>query len=370
MQARRHSPASIVRARPNGSLRRRGFVFGTAATLLAQASLAAFKDPLELPARHSPLAALERMTGIARAGSRLVAVGRLGRIVYSDDGGANWVQADVPVSSDLTSVHFPVPGRGWAVGHDGVILLSTDSGVSWTRQLDGRQIGPQAVDHFRQRASEGDTEARTALEAAKQLASDGADKPFLDVWFADELKGFAVGAFNLALHTVDGGRNWISIMDRMENPKAQHLYSISRGTDETYIAGEQGLLRRWNRATARFEVIESPYRGTFFGVIGLGQTIVAFGLHGSAYMSGDRGKSWKIMESGLTTSIVAGALTQDGSLVLATQGGNLLTCRVGETRLVPVQLQRPMAYAGVVSAGPRSVALTGLLGVRVERVPE
>ena len=39
---------------------------------------------------------------------------------------------------------FPTPSTGWAVGHDGVVLHSTDAGRTWTRQLDGRRPGRRA----------------------------------------------------------------------------------------------------------------------------------------------------------------------------------------------------------------------------------
>ncbi len=83
-------------------------------TLLSLAALAAlatapgatgagFIDPLDVPAQMSPLAAKSLLQGVARAGPRLVAVGQRGHIVYSNDAGATWQQAKVPVSSDLTA---------------------------------------------------------------------------------------------------------------------------------------------------------------------------------------------------------------------------------------------------------------------------
>src|SRR3546814_7354988 len=82
-------------------------------------------------------------------------------------------------SSDLT--------HGWAVGHDGVVLATTDAGKSWMKQLDGRRVGPLVADYYaRQRPSDLDDPAYAKLQAAAQrLVDEGPDKPFLDVWFAD-----------------------------------------------------------------------------------------------------------------------------------------------------------------------------------------
>ncbi len=66
----------------------------------------AYVDVLDLPARVSALAVNSPLSGMARAGDRLVAVGQRGHILYSDDAGKHWQQAAVPVSADLNAVSF------------------------------------------------------------------------------------------------------------------------------------------------------------------------------------------------------------------------------------------------------------------------
>ena len=73
----------------------------------AGAASAAPADPLQLPAQPSLLAAKSPLFAITSAGPRLVAVGQRGHILISDDNGAQWQQVPVPVSIDLTAVHFP-----------------------------------------------------------------------------------------------------------------------------------------------------------------------------------------------------------------------------------------------------------------------
>ena len=60
-------------------------------------------------ARHAGAAQPARpdaasLTGLARAGKRVVAVGQRGHVLLSDDAGKTWQQADVPVSADLVAV--------------------------------------------------------------------------------------------------------------------------------------------------------------------------------------------------------------------------------------------------------------------------
>jgi photosystem II stability/assembly factor-like uncharacterized protein len=180
-----------------------------------------FVDTLSSPAIQSEKALLGMFTGLASAGKRLIAVGQRGHIFYSDDAGIHWHQAQVPVSSDLVAVQFPSPTQGWTVGHDGVVLHSVDSGETWSRQFDGRQVGQVMLEHYqREQAQQLDDAASALLSDARRMIDEGADKPFLDVWFADEQVGYIVGAFNLIFRTEDGGRTWVPLMDRTDNPGA------------------------------------------------------------------------------------------------------------------------------------------------------
>ena len=306
-----------------------------AALALSAASTAqAFRDVLDTPAAVSAAAPKGLLNGLARAGTRVVAVGQRGHIVYSDDGGRTWMQAKVPVSSDLVAVAFPSASLGWAVGHDGVILHSADSGATWTRQLDGRSPGQNA------------------------------ENPLLDVWFANERNGFAVGAFNLLLHTNDGGRTWESWSDRSDNPKGLHLYAIRAVGDDLYIAGEQGLLLKLDAQAARFRALELPYKGTLFGITGSAKSLLVFGLRGNAFRSVDRGRSWQKIETGLQVGVTGGA-TDAGRMVLVSNAGHVLVSKDDGASFRPLAIERPLPAAAVVAAG-KDLVIAGPRGVRVQ----
>lgn len=329
---------------------------------------AAFQDPLDTPAAVSSIAQTARLTAIANAGDRLVAVGPKGHVLLSEDGGRNWQQVPVPLSSDLVAVTFVTPQKGWAVGHDGVILHSGDGGKTWSRQLDGRQAAKAIEAHYGKLAAAGDEDAIKLADDVKQFVADGADKPFLDILFMDELRGFAVGAFNLAFRTVDGGKTWEPIIDRTDNPQAFHLYALAKSEGTLYMVGEQGLIRRWNDQSGRFESIESPYRGSFFGAVAKGETLIAFGMRGNAYRSTDGGASWEKVETGLTGGITSGRALADGAIVLVSQAGRVIVSRDDGESFAEVPVSKPMPYFAVASAGADDLALVGANGVRVESI--
>jgi hypothetical protein len=204
-----------------------------------------------------------------------------------------WQQAEVPVSSDLVAVSFPSPSAGWAVGHDGVILHTNDSGATWSRQLDGRRTGALLLQAYPDDAQASEPEAAAALhEQAQRFADQGAENPFLDVWFTDEREGYAIGAFGLILHTADAGTTWQPWLHAVDNPGGLHLYSIRNAGEDLYIVGRAGPSAPARPQVRRFERLELPYKGTLFGVIGDARGVVAFGLRGTVLRSADRGASW------------------------------------------------------------------------------
>lgn len=331
-----------------------------------QVVAAEFSDALDTPALPSELAAQGPLTGLASAGERLVVVGQRGHILYSDDSGRSWHQAEVPVSSDLVAVHFPSARLGWAVGHDGVVLHSSDAGATWTRQFDGRQVGPRMLAYYQAlAAAEPQNDALAALVAeAQRMTEEGADKPFLDVWFENERVGYIVGAFNLIFRTDDGGRSWTPWMERTDNPNALNLYGLRAVGDDLYIVGEQGLVLKLDEASGRFKAVITPYNGSLFGVTGKPGVTLVFGLRGNLYRSLDGGASWNKVELGLPLSITAGTVTANGRIVLLSQAGHVLVS-ADDGASFQLQPQNDLApVAAALVSGSGSLVLAGARGLR------
>ncbi len=291
--------------------------------------------------------------------------------MVSTDGGLTWKQAKVPVSSDLTAVYFVNDQKGWAVGHDGVILHTADSGETWTLQLDGPRANERLVQHMQERvtANPQSAEKKQLLEDAKRYKEQGADKPFLDVWFADENNGYAVGAYNLVFRTRDGGKNWEPWFDQTDNPKLFNLYAIRPAAGSLFIAGEGGLVLKLDADAQRFRALEVPYKGSFFGVAGGKDSVVVFGLRGNAFRSDDAGRTWNKINASLPATIVGVALLPNGAMALADAGGRVAVSEDGGRNFMPVPLQMTVPLAGIGDAGNGRLALVGARGVAVVALP-
>jgi len=341
-----------------------------AAACSASVAGADFADVLDSPAQISPLASKGLLQALVKAGSRLVAVGQRGHIVISTDGGASWRQSPVPVSSDLTSVYFVDDREGWVVGHDGVILHTRDGGDSWELQLTGRSANELLVWAMKRKvvAEPNSDDAKKLLAEAMRYQEQGADKPFLDVWFADSKMGYAVGAYNLIFRTSDGGKHWEPWFDRTENPKFFNLYAIRAAGNSLYIAGEGGLVLKLDAAGQRFRAVATPYEGSFFGVVDAGTSALLFGLRGNVYGSNDGGASWSKVDAGLAASVVAATRSADGAVLLADAGGRVSASTDGGRTFTKLTLKQSVPVTGLVDIGEARLVLVGPRGATVAEI--
>jgi photosystem II stability/assembly factor-like uncharacterized protein len=330
----------------------------------ATAGLPALKV-LSDPAVQSPKALGAATLAVARVGKRLVVVGERGTVLLSDDAGEHWQQASVPVRVTLTSVRFVNERTGWAAGHLGVILRSDDAGQTWVKQLDGQQAAAAVA------ATAGELSDEKAQRNAQRFAEEGPDKPFFDLDFADAQHGFAVGAYNMAFATVNGGKTWQPALQRLPNPKNLHLYGVRYVAGKVYVVGEQGLMLRSDDSGESFHALASPYKGSFFGLLGAHSgSLIAYGLRGNAVRSTDQGAHWDKLETGLPMSISAAAELNAGTLALLSQTGELLLSRddgISFNRVAPSG--GPLPAAGLAMADERHLVYASLRGLRRQTLP-
>lgn len=294
------------------------------------------------PSIPSQKAARSLLLDVASAGTRLVAVGERGHILLSDDQGNSWRQAPVPVRSMLTTVYFINPKQGWVVGHDSVVLATTDAGESWQVQH-YKEFSPEAA----QAADAADAAADEALDEEAYLEEEesaGRDMgsregvPLLDAWFADAANGLAIGAYGLLLRTSDGGKTWTDASATVANRDGWHFNAIGGipgNSNFVLIAGEKGTLYRSLDGGATFSALASPYDGSFFGVIGSADgSVYVFGLQGRLYRSDNQGASWTRMETSVTSGLNDGCQLKNGTVLIAGNAGVVLSRKAAEDTLL------------------------------------
>lgn len=277
-----------------------------------------FGGPRSIPAR---LAAKSLLLDGASVGALTVAVGERGHVLLSRDGGASWTQADVPTRAMLTGVHLHDEKLGWAVGHDETILRTRDGGATW----DLVRSDPEA------------------------------ERPLLDVWFRDAEHGIAVGAYGAFLVTADGGTTW------EERPIGEgdfHLNRIAPAAGDTlYLAAEAGHIYRSDDAGESWIALRTPYEGSYFGVLPLGDGgLLAFGLRGNLFRSDDRGATWSELATGTEATLMAG-VEIDGQVLVAGLAGVLLRSADGGRSFQSEAFDDRRAHAGILRTANRLLLL-------------
>ncbi|HQF43480.1 MAG TPA: YCF48-related protein, partial [Ignavibacteriaceae bacterium] len=130
------------------------------------------------------------------------AVGSNGTILKTTNSGVNWIAQTSGTTKALTSINFIDSNTGWAVGASGTILKTTNGGEVWFTQ------------------------------------SSGISREIKSVCFIDSNTGWVAYAGNI-LKTTDGGANWIEQIKRVSHT-IQSVYFIDSNTG--WAVGDNGTI--------------------------------------------------------------------------------------------------------------------------------
>ncbi|MHA4869540.1 WD40/YVTN/BNR-like repeat-containing protein [Duganella sp. PWIR1] len=363
-----------------------GAVYAAAPAPAASALPAALLRPALKAARPEQA----NLMAVVRAGKRLVAAGERGLIIYSDDSGQHWTQAQVPVSITLTALRFANEHDGWAVGNMGAVLRSTDGGASWQRVFDGKQaaaLAEQAAqaawDAAKPDPNDADHPLNLLLEDAHRLVDEGADKPFLDLRLQANGSVLVVGAYGLAYTTTDGGKTWQAQMKNLPNPNGATYYGIAERQQEQYLFGEQGvLLRAGATATgassasavpsapaapalaATFTAQASPASGSLFGGLTTRQgALMLYGLRGKVYRSAQASAPWTEVQTPVDASLITGLQLPDNTVLLLGSAGQIVASRDDGQSFTALPLKNRFPFTGATVAPDGTLIVTGTRGL-------
>ncbi|PAU86102.1 glycosyl hydrolase [Pseudomonas sp. WN033] len=323
-----------------------------------------FRDPLVTPASLVGNVHNAHLTSVAAAGERLVAVGARGLIVSSTDDGESWQQIESPVSSDLLDLFFVDDRNGWIVGHDGVVMHSSDGGERWVKQLDGRMTADLLEEHFLNLAKKGEENAEAYLEIVRLNYTDGPEQALMDVWFANENEGFVVGTFGTILATRDGGKTWESWMERVDNPEVLHFMSVSGEGENIFVASERGIVFRLDHEQQRFVAVHTGYTGSFFTVTATQGGAIAAGLRGTLYATRDDGHSWRAVSTGIQAALTDSVVLDGHEVALASIDGRVLVVDLENDTTNVIRPARPGRFSSVVALQDRRAVTVGFSGIR------
>jgi photosystem II stability/assembly factor-like uncharacterized protein len=308
------------------------------------------------------------LIAITSAGNRLVAVGEHGVITYSDDNGASWTQAAVPVDVTLTTVAFATPEIGWAAGHYGVILHTADGGLTWQEQLNGIQANQLTMDAAKAATASGDQSptAALAMKRAGYFVAAGPDKPFLSMLVTSPQDVMVFGAYRMVMKTTDGGKTWTDWSLNIGDTHSHNLYDVAGGANDIFIAGETGLVFHSTDGGQTFPEVTAPTDATLFTVL---QTkdgaVFVCGVAGNAFRSSDGGQSWQPVNMGTSANLTAGRVLPSGAVLVVSEAGNLFISTDNAHSFTALPQVEPMSLYDVTQAANGDIVAVGNLGAVV-----
>jgi photosystem II stability/assembly factor-like uncharacterized protein len=133
------------------------------------------------------------------------AAGDWGTIVYTQDGGENWIDRTYEKDMIFNAIDFLGEGEGWIAAEFGTVLHTADGGATWS-------------------------EFATGVEGT-----------LFGVSFTSPLEGLAVGLSGVILRTDDGGRTWEKV-GPLPPEDDRSLYEVRLDGKLAVAAGDAGKI--------------------------------------------------------------------------------------------------------------------------------
>jgi photosystem II stability/assembly factor-like uncharacterized protein len=265
------------------------------------------------------------------------------------------------------------------VGHDEIVLITSDAGETWTRT------------HY----------------------APDAQQPLLDV-LCNGRDAIAVGAYSAYFSSKDAGATWterkfeptatlkpkapaltskLSPARQPETPASPgsgvadattsgsdfadgegndlgsdfHLNRIVAASgSRLYISAEAGRLYRSDDAGATWSELPSPYEGSFFGVLPLnGDSLLAYGLRGNLFRSDDGGLTWRAIETGTQAMLNDAVRLPGGGVAVVGLSGVVLMSGDEGQHFSAAQQDDRKGLSAVLPVGATELVTVGEAGIKV-----
>lgn len=202
------------------------------------------------------------LLAVAADGGQAVGVGQMGLVAIRSNGA--WSMHQAPTQERLLAVATEHGGLTIAVGAFGTMLVSEDAGENWRFvEIDWMEFDPTG------------------------------NEPHLYDVHLERDRILVVGEFGMVLESTDGGGDWRLMRRGEESLFALHVYGQT-----TYAVGQNGIVIRNKGPGSAWEKLQTGVVANLLGIVqrdGSGDLIVS-GMR-AVLRSSDGGDSWSAIEA-------------------------------------------------------------------------
>ena len=230
-------------------------------------------------------------------------VGGYGMIIKTTDGGITWQQKNSGTTNWLHSVFFTDASTGYTVG--GGCYKTSDGGETWTEMITGITTSAMFSVYFVDAntgyavGGAGTIIKTTDAGATWMIQNSGVGDELHGVHFFDENIGWAVGNYHI-LHTTDGGITWTH---------QYHLVifhdCVATDSETCFASGTWGTIMKTTDGGTTWVPLSIGTSSDITGIKAVSSNkLYAVGGQGTIITTSDGGANWTPQASGLPYGIL------------------------------------------------------------------
>jgi photosystem II stability/assembly factor-like uncharacterized protein len=257
------------------------------------------------------------------------AVGNLGVIAKTQDGGNTWLKIKDPNDTALYGVHFLDNQTGFAVGSYRAVIKSLDGGISWSR------IPTDCGEYFYP------------------------EEAFMSVSFFNDKVGHILGERGTLLRTEDGGNNWACQDLRVRAAGDVYFTSATTG----FVACDSGKVLKTKDGAKSWKVTYGPTEKWLFGISFFEDKHgYAVGERGAILKTADGGESW-VSQSGTEQYLNDVVCLNSDTVFAVGDGGRMLYTTNGGKFWKEEVSPRGGQFFSVILNGKNTALVGGQYGI-------
>ncbi len=237
--------------------------------------------------------------------------------LFSIYGILQWKMQQTNYNSVLQDIYVANPSTTWAAGYDGLIETTND-GESWSSKLNGYCLFDVFFLDEKGWAVGLNGNIFLTTNSGKNWVeqSSGFDFRFEKIFFADENNGYIIGS-GFLLKTIDGGQTWA--LQQPTEHVIENMYFINKDTG--WISGGEGVILKTTDggATWNYQQLNGTNYGTLSSLYFIDENTgwacgSGFDIGGGVILkTTDGGENWKLQHSGYNTFVYSVCFTNSNS---------------------------------------------------------